>query len=226
MTAAPARYRGVVFDFDGTLLDSMPLVLEGMADVVSAYRPRPDRGEVMASLGGPSEACLRRLLGGEKHVAAALARYVAFFTEHDELSRLFRGARPLLDALRRRGVHLGLWTGRERSLTSARLRGLRLEGHFEALVCGDDLASHKPDPAGLLHIVDAWGCRRGEVLFVGDSDQDFEGGTAAGVPLVAIRHDRMVSPALLAGAVAVVATPAAAYARVRRAVLGAPARRR
>jgi len=219
MSRRPAQYRGVVFDLDGTLLDSMPLVLEGLAMVVAPFRPRPNRTEVMSSLGGPSEVCLRRLLGGTVHLTAALAAYTRFLAEHESRTRLFRGARKLVRELHTAGIPLGIWTGRERSMTGARLRDLALQDCFDTLVCGDDLASHKPDPAGLLQIVRRWGMAPADVLFVGDSDQDFAGARAAGVPLVAIRHDRVIAPELLQHPVAVMATPAKAFAWLRAAVL-------
>jgi phosphoglycolate phosphatase-like HAD superfamily hydrolase len=104
-------------------------------------------------------------------------------------------------------------------MTEARLRTLALIHRFDVLVCGDDLPSYKPDPEGLLWIVRRWGLTPGEVLFVGDSDQDFAGARAAGVPLVAIHHDRAIPPALLRHPVAVVATPAEAFAWLRSALL-------
>jgi pyrophosphatase PpaX len=220
MSRQPPSYRGVVFDLDGTLLDSMPLVLEGMAMVVTPYRARPSRIELMDSLGGPSSACLQRLLGGRKHLAAALVAYTRFFAEHDKSTRLFRGARRLVLELHSAGVPLGLWTGRERSLTEVRLRSLELIDCFDVLVCGDDLDSHKPDPEGLLRIVRRWDLPRAAVLFVGDSDQDFAGARAAGVPLMAVHHDRKIAPGLLEHPIASVATPPEAFAWIRTAVLG------
>jgi HAD superfamily hydrolase (TIGR01509 family) len=220
MNRSASPFGGVVFDLDGTLLDSMPLVLKGLARVVAPYRPRPDAREVMANLGGPSEACVRRLLGGETHVAEALAAYLKFLAEHEDTTRLFPGARELVEDLRAAGVLLGLWTGRERSATEVRLRAVALEGVFEAMVCGDDLTSHKPDPEGLQRILEQWRLAPEAVLFVGDSDQDLEGARAAGVAMVAIHHDRTFPPDLLDHSVALVATPAEAYASVRAAVLG------
>jgi phosphoglycolate phosphatase/pyrophosphatase PpaX len=220
MKPGPPGYRGVVFDMDGTLLDSMPLVVRGLAMAVEPFRPRPDRREIMASLGGPSEACLRRLLGGETHVAAALARHAEFLGRHEGTAQLFPGARKLVEDLHQAGIQLGIWTGRERSMAVARLGALALEHCFSVLVCGDDLASHKPDPEGLLRILAQWRLAPGAALFVGDSDQDLAGARAAGVPMVAIRQDREVAPELLKHPVAVVETPPQAYAWVRAAVLG------
>ena len=224
MNAGPSCCRGLVFDIDGTLLDSMPLVLKGLGLAVEAFRPRPDRREVMSSLGGPSEDCLRRLLGGEEHLAEAMARYMEFLQAHRESARLFRGARHLVADLHAAGLPLGIWTGRERTWAVAELKSHALEAFFSPVICGDDLASHKPDPAGLLQIAAAWRMPVGEVLFVGDSDQDLVGARAAGVPMVAIRHGREIAPELLAHPVVVFDSAPEAYAWVRAATLGAAPR--
>lgn len=218
MSRAP-RHRGVVFDFDGTLVDSMSFVLDGLATAVAAYRPRPSRQEVMAALGGPSEACVRRLLGSRKHQAAALAAYLGYLERHEAGIRPFRGARRLLADLAAAAIPLGIWTGRERAATLVRLRAVAWNGCFDVLICGDDLPSHKPDPAGLLRIIRRWRLKPAEVVFVGDSDQDLAGGVAAGAAMVAIQNGRSIAPALAGRATAVVATPAEAYRRVRELVL-------
>jgi phosphoglycolate phosphatase-like HAD superfamily hydrolase len=219
MSRGASGYGGIVFDLDGTLIDTMPFVLEGLATAVAPYRRRPTPEEVMSSLGGPSEACVRRLLGGTRHLVAALAAYLRFLRQNDHVARPFRGARTLLKDLECASVRIGIWTGRERDSTLARLRALRWEHCFNPVICGDDLPSHKPDPAGLRKIIRCWRLRPHQALFVGDSDQDIEGGCAAGVPMLAIDHGRSIDPGPLRRPVAVVATPAAAYGWVRNLVL-------
>ncbi|MDD2764907.1 MAG: HAD-IA family hydrolase [Opitutaceae bacterium] len=214
-----SRYAGVVFDLDGTLIDSMPQVLEGLASAVGRYRPRPALEEIMGILGGPSEACVRRLLAGGPHVAAALAAYLRFLRSHEHLLRPFRGALPLLRDLHAARVRLGLWTGRERASTVARLQALSVDRYFDQIVCGDDLPSHKPEPSGLLQILRAWKLAPDQVLFVGDSDQDVQGGREAGMPMVAIAHHRVLAPGLREYPRAIAATPTAAFTRVRAEVL-------
>lgn len=219
MNAPGPRFRGVVFDLDGTLLDSMPLVLEGLAAAVTPFRPRPGLDEVMGSLGGPSEACLLRLLGGPRNVPAALATYVRFFEDHDETTRLFDGARELLRDLSSAGLPVGIWTGRERSMAATKLRALGLDGHFDVVICGDDLPSHKPDPEGLRRILQRWGLRPEQIVFVGDSDQDLEAARIAEVAMVAIRHGREIAPDLLRHPLAVADAPGEAFAWLRGALL-------
>jgi HAD superfamily hydrolase (TIGR01509 family) len=224
MSPAGPRFGGVVFDLDGTLVDTMPFVMEGLAAAVAPYRSRPTPEEVMNSLGGPSGACVRRLLGGTRHLAAALAAYLEYLRLNDHVAGPFRGARAILRRLQAASVPTGLWTGRERDSTLARLRALSWERCFDPVICGDDLPSHKPDPEGLLQIVGSWRLAPAQVVFVGDSDQDLAGGRAAGVPVVAIDHGRRIAPGLLRHPVAVVRDPPEAYAWVRKWVLiSAPA---
>lgn len=209
---------GVVFDLDGTLVDTMPFVIEGLTAAVAPYRSRPTPEEVMSRLGGPSDACVRRLLGGTRHLSAALSAYLGFLRQHEQVAPPFRGARALLKFLRSKAVRIGLWTGRERGSTLERLRAFSWEEVFDPVVCGDDLPSHKPDPEGLLKIVGSWQLAPAQVIFVGDSDQDLAGGRAAGVPTVAIDHGRRIASRLLEHSLAVAPNPAAAYAWVRKLV--------
>jgi HAD superfamily hydrolase (TIGR01509 family) len=219
MNCSAPRFEGVVFDLDGTLVDTMSFVLEGLATAVTPYRARPTPEEVMSRLGGPSDACVRRLLGGDRHVTEALAAYLEFLRLNDHVAQPFRGAGTLLNRLRAASVRVGLWTGRERSSTLERLQLLSWETCFDPVVCGDDLPSHKPDPEGLLKIVRTWKLAPAQVLFVGDSDQDLAGGGAAAVPTVVIDNGRQIAPELLQQAFAVVPNPPAAYARVQESVL-------
>ena len=82
---------------------------------------------------------------------------------------------------------------------------------FGTVVCGDDLPTHKPDPAGLREILQRLDARANETIFVGDADVDVLGGTAAGVDTLLIRHTRTIEPAILARAWRAAASPREAY---------------
>jgi phosphoglycolate phosphatase len=127
------------------------------------------------------------------------------------LIRPFSGAIDALHRLRDGGVQLAIWTGRDRSTTVELLAAHALNGLFGAVVCGDDLPTHKPDPAGLYEIVRQLGVVPAETLFVGDADVDVLGGVAAGIPTVLIRHGREISATIAAQSSCVVATPMEAF---------------
>lgn len=213
-----ARKRAAVFDLDGTLVDSMPFVIETFMHAVEPFRPRPTTAEVLEQLGGPLEACLRNLLGPEAAGALPTAKERLLNYEHGHESRLlpFAGARELLDALRAKEVRLGIWTGRDRWSAERILEVHGLSAYFAGTVCGDDLASHKPDPAGLLRAIELIGSSPPEVVFMGDADADVLGGHAAGVHTIFVHHGRAAPAHVHSRASEVFAEPGPAYAAVLR----------
>jgi len=183
--------RAVVFDLDGTLLDSLPLVLAAISHALEPFGPRPTM-EIFAKLGGPPERFLGTLLDDLNHVPTALQRMEDYHREHAHLIQPYEGVDVFLADLRRRGVQVALWTGRDRATTDWLLHEHRLDDFFAAAVCGDDLPTHKPDPEGLREIIRRLGVRPEETLFVGDADVDVLGGVGCGVDTLLIRHARQV----------------------------------
>ncbi len=204
------RREAVVFDLDGTLVDSLPLVLRAFSHALEPFGPRPTM-DLFAHLGGPPERIFANLLGGERHVPAALERLGDFNRDHHHLIRPFDGVHLFLDELRGRGRTLAIWTGRDRETTLELLRVHGLGGYFAAVVCGDDFATHKPDPEGLRDVLRQVGRAPAEALFVGDADVDVLGGVACGVDTVLIRHAREVALTVQAQAWRTVGSPYEAY---------------
>lgn len=217
---APHRtpLRAIIFDLDGTLIDSMPLVLRAFAHALAPYRPDLDEDAIFLRLGGPPERTLLELTGDEAQAAGALARLEEFGFENGALVQPFAGMRVMLDALRARGLSLAIWTGRDRGTTEAIFEAHALEGYFSEAVCGDDLPTHKPHPEGLMAILRRLNLHANEVLYVGDADADVLGGDEAGVRTILIRHGREVDAGVSAKAWCVVDKPAEAYACIADAV--------
>ena len=207
-----ARIRAVIFDLDGTLVDSMPLVLEAFAYALAPYRPDLDTDGIFHRLGGPPERTLRELIGNEDDAAEAMRRLATFGFDDGAKVRPFPGMHAMLAGLYARGFQLAIWTGRDRRTTEAILNAHALNGLFSVSVCGDDLPTHKPNPAGLREILARLDVRPGEALYAGDADADVLGGAEAGVRTVLITHGRKVDPEVTAKAWGQVDTPAEAYA--------------
>ncbi len=205
------RFRAVVFDLDGTLVDSMPMVLRGYAHALAPSLGPLTPEEILPRLGGPPQRFFEETIVDPIQSAAALARLVEFFREHWDLIQPFPGATELLGQLRLAGVSVGVWTGRDRVSTEQILNHHGLAGQVAEIVCGDDLPSHKPDPEGLRTVLSRLGVTASEALFVGDADVDLIAGARAGVQTVLIRHDRAVPREIEQLAIHTVDTPSGAY---------------
>jgi HAD superfamily hydrolase (TIGR01549 family) len=205
--------RAIVFDLDGTLLDSLPLVLRAFGHALEPFAERPTM-DIFARLGGPPAKVFNDLLGGESNVAAALERLTEFNRDNGHLIRPFDGIGDRLEELRRRSAELAVWTGRDRETTLALMNEHGLTGYFREVVCGDDLMSHKPDPEGLIEILRRLGAVPSEALLVGDADVDVRGGAACGVETILIRNGRTIDAAVQELAWRTVDSPADAFAAV------------
>lgn len=211
------RTRAVVFDLDGTLIDSLPLVLRAIAHALEPFGSRPTM-EIFAKLGGPPERFLATLLDDARHVPTALQRMHAFHQEYGMDIQPFAGVPDFLGRFRGAGVELAIWTGRDRESTVHLLRKLRLEDFFSTVLCGDDLPTHKPDPQGLREVIRRLDVSADETIFVGDADVDVLGGAACRIDTVLIRHQRQIAESTLRQSWQHVASPREALELVQRCV--------
>lgn len=214
-TAAPgATVRAVVFDLDGTLIDSMPLVMRAFAHALRPFRPELGVDDIFQRLGGPPARTLLELTGDETKAAEALRRLETFGFENGALVQPFAGMRDMLDGLQRGGLKLAVWTGRDRETTRAILLAHDLERYFSIVVCGDDLPTHKPHPEGMTVILDHLDLEPDQALYAGDADADVLGGAGAGVPTILITHGRAVDTTVTGKALRQVDQPSEAYALI------------
>ena len=205
----------VVFDLDGTLVDSMPLVLRAFAHALRPACGELSPEQIMAHLGGPPERTFQTLIGTREGVADAMERLRDYSLKHWRQIRPFDGMTGLLDALiaAKRGV--AVWTGRERESAEWILNENEIAPRLAACVYGDDLPTHKPHPGGLAETLRRLRVTKDESLFVGDADVDLLAGAELGVRTLLITHGRPVEKSLRVRAWRAVETPAEAYALVR-----------
>lgn len=202
--------RAVIFDLDGTLLDSLPLVLRAFSHALTPFGGRPTM-DLFARLGGPPEKIFPSLLPDASHVPAAMIRLNEFTRDNHHLIAPFSGAIALLTELRARDVRLAVWTGRDRASTDSLLLSNAMTPFFDAVVCGDDLPTHKPDSSGLVEILRQLALDPGAALYMGDADVDVLGGFGAGVDTILISHSRTPEAEITAKAWRAVCSPFEAY---------------
>ncbi|WP_409342990.1 HAD family hydrolase [Paenibacillus sp. MBLB4367] len=181
--------KAVLFDFDGTLADTLPLCFESFRKLFREYDGRHVSDEEVVSMFGPSEAGIIRIhLAKKEGVDQAIEDFYASYEElHTEMVKPHREIAELLQQLKASGIKLGIVTGKARRSLDISLRLLELTDLFDVSITGDDVTEPKPAPEGVLKALSMLGAGQDEAVFVGDSDADIAAGRSAGVTVIGVR---------------------------------------
>ena len=181
------RPLAVLFDLDGTLVDTLELLLSSAR---AAFRDRPDRApteaEWKAGIGTPLVRQLEPWAVDAGELEYLTSCYRAHQREHhDRLTRLYPGAAEAVRALHEAGHPLGVVTSKGNEIAHRTLRHVGLAGLMQAVVGVESCTRYKPDPEPVHVALAQLGYTPGEAVFVGDSPHDMQSGAAAGVTTVA-----------------------------------------
>ena len=208
-------FDAVVFDLDGTLVDTAPDILAHMNDMLAELgRPGLDLADIRSMIGdGVRQLLLRGLeasggVPGDIDIDALFLRFLDLYTKQPmRHGRAFDGVFSLLTTLKDRGVKLGVCTNKPQRPTDRILAALGLGGFFDAVIGGDTLAVRKPDPAHLITVLQhlhtppvATPVDPARAMLIGDSATDLKTARAAGVPCVLVSFGYTETPAADLGA--------------------------
>ena len=187
------RYRAVLFDLDGTLIDSSTDLVNSVRHALGRVDPRepPDADTILMEVGKPLEVILKELCYPHDPQSTDLfvKTYRDHFAEHfNEHTTLFPDAREVLDALRLARVRLALVTTKHQVQADFTARELGLANRFEYIHGWKEGRKHKPDPEPLLVAAGELGVSPAEALMVGDSEQDILAAKAAGIDACAVTY--------------------------------------
>lgn len=174
--------RALVFDLDGTLIDSAPDIHAAANRLMSELQlPAFDLTTITSYIGNGIPKLVERCLAatGESGRAIdldhAISRFKAFYAEEPAVrTRPYAGVEKALAAFAKAGCRMGVVTNKAEDLSRAALRDLGLDRYFDVVIGGDSLPSKKPDPTGLLQAIEGLGATRATALYVGDSEVDAE----------------------------------------------------
>ena len=181
------RYPVVLFDFDGTLVDSVRLIIESFHHTMRVHglEPRPDAFWI-EGLGTPLRVVFRFFTDDDAEVQRMIATYREWnFARHDAMVRAYPGAVEAVRAVKRRGSRLGIVTSKNRDGLERGLALCGFDGLFDELVTSDDLQASKPSPEPVLMALERLGALPAHTLFVGDSPHDIAAGRDAGTETAA-----------------------------------------
>jgi phosphoglycolate phosphatase len=192
----PGAVRAVLFDLDGTLVDTAPDMVAVLADMQAAHglaRLPYVTGRAQVSNGAIG---LLRLAFPGREIDMFGALHVEYLERYARSlcvnSALFPGLAKLLDDLDRRRCPWGVVTNKPAHLTEPLMRALRLADRAACIVSGDTLPERKPDPAPLLLAASRLGVVPAESVYIGDAARDIDAGRAAGMTTIAAAYGYIV----------------------------------
>lgn len=185
------RYRLLMFDWDGTLVDSIGHIVDSMQGAITAVGRAPLPAErIRGIIGLGMREAIMELLGADlsaDFIEDFKAAYRRYYFRPDAPQRLFPGARSLLATLAEAGCLLAVATGKSRRGLDLALREFDLAACFHASRCADETRS-KPDPLMVQELLAQLQIRPEEAAVVGDTVHDMAMARRAGVTAIGITH--------------------------------------
>lgn len=187
-------FDAVVFDLDGTLIDSASDIARALNRTLAEFSRRAvTLDEVRAMVGDGAKGLIRDAFAAtgepadEALAAQALGRYLDhYFDEDASPDCLYPGVRETLEGLAAAGARLGLCTNKSERICRKVIEQVGLAHLFSALAGGDSLPVKKPDPGHLRHVAEALG--GGRVAMVGDNGNDVKAARGCGFPVVVLSY--------------------------------------
>lgn len=179
---------GVLFDADGTLIDTYDIILRSMDHVLNEVHGFGlTDAELMAGVGTPLRDQMRGFARGDEALAAELSEAYRLHNDaiHDEGISAFPDTRAALDRLAAAGFRMGVVTSKRHEMAALGLELSGISSFFDVLIGYDDFPECKPLPEPVLHGCERLGLPPSACLYVGDSPCDMQAGNAAGCLTVA-----------------------------------------
>ena len=187
----------VIFDLDGTLIDTAPDLAYSMDLVMQELGlPRQGVSKVRRHIGNGVRRLVEDVMASELQdapgkgaVDEALDAFVGHYHEHlVRQSRLYPGVRRCLQGLRSSGIKLACVTNKARAFTEPLLAHFQIDGYFDLVLSGDSLPKKKPDPFPLMHACQRFAVEVADCVMVGDSGNDILAARNAGIRSVCMSY--------------------------------------
>lgn len=174
------KYKQIVFDIDGTLIDTEYAVLHSLQETLRTVTGNtPELRELAFALGITGKDALEKL-----HIPDlpfALDLWDKNMTKYNDTISVFDGIAPLLDTLVLSGYEPGIVTSKTREEFGQDFSRFGISKYFNTIICADDTSEHKPSPAPLLKYMEVSETNPNELLYIGDSPYDMKCAQGAGI---------------------------------------------
>ena len=207
-------FGAVVFDLDGTLIDSAPDLRVALNKVLTRHnRASVSLHQVKMMVGDGAAKLVERAFAASgdepaaSRISSLTSEFLGFYEGHSaELTRPYPGVTSTLSALRARGLALGICTNKPEAATREVLRDLSMDGAFDAVLGGDTIdGARKPDPRIMQGMLDALDVGAKDAVMVGDAANDVDVARALQMPVIAVSYGYSRVPVHELGADTVIA---------------------
>lgn len=192
------KYKTILFDLDGTLLDTNELIISSFLYTLEQYYPgKYGREHILPHMG--KILTEQMALFGSDNIEALVDTYRQYNMKmHDEMVRGFPHVCEVVQQLAERGVQMAVVTSKQITTTMMGLEKYGLTQYMQAVVCHGDTAEHKPHPAPVLLAMEKLQANPATALMVGDSTFDIDAAHAAGIAAAGVRWSLKPEEVLLA----------------------------
>ncbi|MCY6960104.1 HAD family hydrolase [Clostridium brassicae] len=174
------RYSHVVFDIDGTLIDSEKAVLNSLQKTILEEKGiEKSLEELRFALGIPGKVALSRL--DIENLEEVEEKWDEYSKEYSHEITLFDGIRSVVQALKSKSIKLGIITSKTRKEYESDFVRFGLDSYFDVVICADDTKKHKPNGDPMEKYLEITNARRQDTIYVGDSIYDMQCAKNAGV---------------------------------------------
>lgn len=197
MSAMTTTLKAIVFDLDGTLINTAPDVRLALNHMLGKYHlPSINSNEEIYELIGLGAIPMiqRAFTKFGKTISieelpVARACYLTYYQQNPVVeSYIYPNVIPVLEQLRKNGIHFGICTNKPSVMTHLVLEQFQLKDYFSAIVAGDDVAQPKPHGQHILDVLDKMGCDTKSAIMVGDSDIDKASAFDAGIDFIGVTY--------------------------------------
>lgn len=187
------KIKAVIFDIDGTLANTIPLIIQAFREAVEPLVHRPLSDDEIVATFGPSEEGSIRSIAPDDYKKGTVDFLRIYKDSHDMCPCPFDGITELLNTLKNKGVKLAIATGKGKETTDFSLQRFKLTGFFDRIETGSPDGSRKVEAIHL--ILNSWlSITKDEVIYVGDAPGDITESREAGIAAVAAAWAETAKP--------------------------------
>ncbi len=184
------KYKGIIFDIDGTLTSTNELIFATFNYIAQKYEGKTYSDEEIIAMFGPTEdVILKEKFNGDKFIEVYDEYYRYYRENHPRMADLYPGIVDILNELKERKILTSIFTGKGRKTTEITLEILGIKNYFDMIVTGDDVINHKPSPEGILKFIQTFNLNKEQVLMVGDSVADIIAARDASIDIASVVWD-------------------------------------